>query len=315
METNLRGVLDWQLTGQLTANNLLTAGTTMETQSTVDNGFGDISKHQTLAGYFAQDEWTPAPNLHLTGGLRHDDYDTFGGTTTGRATLAWLVADSALKLRASYGTGFNAPSFLDLYAKNPFFVGNPNLQPEKSRGWDGGLDYYLPNSATVFSATGFVTEYRNLIVDNFNVFPSTTANVENARTRGVELSLQANLTTAIKAKLDYTYLEARNLSEKIPLLRRPRNSLGGDLWANLGGGYSAGVGGTYVGRRPDVDARTFATIEDRSYTVVRVYADCELTSDLSIKVRVENALNRDYEPVDGYPQASRGIYGSAVLKF
>jgi outer membrane cobalamin receptor len=83
----------------------------------------------------------------------------------------------------------------------------------------------------------------------------------------------------------------------------------------LSKGYSIGAGGNYVGRRPDVDAVTFATIEDPGYTVVRAYGACQLTRQLALKVRVENALNRAYEPVNGYPQASRGIYGSAELRF
>jgi len=312
---NDRGVVDWQLTGQVTEHNVLTAGTTIETDSTFDNGFGDIDKHQALIGVFADDEWTPLPNLHLTGGLRRDDYDTFGDATTGRATLAWLVADGSLKLRGSYGTGFNAPSFLDLYGKDPSFVGNPALAPERSRGWDGGIDYYAPGNVTTLSVTGFQTDYDDLIIDNFNVFPATTENVESARTRGVELSLKTVLFGAVNAKAAYTYLEADNLTEGIPLLRRPRNSLGGDLWEDLGRGYSLGAGASYVGRRPDVDAVTFATIEDPGYAVVRVYAACRLTRQLALKLRVENALDRSYEPVNGYPQPGRGVFGSLEMRF
>jgi vitamin B12 transporter len=310
---NQRGVADWQLTGQLTDHNQLTAGTTVETDSTFDNGFGDINKHQGLFSLFANDEWSPLPTVHLSAGLRHDDYDTFGDATTGRATLALLSTDGSLKLRGSYGTGFDAPSFLDLYSQNAFFVGNPALRPERSRGWDGGVDYYA--AGATFSATAFQTDYSNLIVDNFAVFPATAENVESARTRGIELSAKTILFQRFHAKAAYTYLEARNLSEESDLLRRPRNSLSADLWTDLGNGYSIGAGGTYVGRRPDVDAVTFATIEDPGYTVVRIYGACQLTRQLALKVRVENALNRAYEPVNGYPQASRGIYGSAELRF
>jgi vitamin B12 transporter len=310
---NQRGVVDWQLTGQLTDHNELTAGTTLETDSTFDNGFGDINKHQGLFSLFANDEWSPLPTVHVSAGLRHDDYDTFGDATTGRATLAVLSTDGTFKLRGSYGTGFDAPSFLDLYAQNAFFVGNPALRPEQSRGWDGGIDYYAPGAT--FSATLFQTDYTNLIVDNFAVFPATTQNVESARTRGLELSAKTMLFQVIHAKAAYTYLEARNISEAIPLLRRPRNSLSADLWDPLGKGYSVGVGGTYVGCRPDVDAVTFATIEDPGYTVVRAYASAQLTHALALKVRVENALDRLYSPVNGYPEASRGIYGSAEWRF
>jgi vitamin B12 transporter len=312
---NDRGVIDWQLTGQFTEHNVLTAGTTIETDGTFDNGFGDIDKHQSLFSVFANDQWSPLPNLHLTGGIRRDDYDTFGDATTGRATLAWLVAGNSLKIRGSYGTGFNAPSFLDLYGLSSYYVGNPNLSPERSRGWDGGIDYYAPGGATTLSATAFQTDYSNLIVDNFAVFPGTTENLDRARTRGVELSVKTVLPGAISAKAAYTYLQADDLTDGTPLLRRPRNSLSADLWKDFGTGISVGAGGAYVGRRPDVDAVTFATIEDPSYTVVRVYAAWQLTRQLTLKVRVENALNRAYSPIDGYPQPGRGFYGGLEMRF
>jgi len=311
---NLRGVLDWQVTGRLTEHNILTGGITADTGSTVNTGFGAVNKHQTLFSVFGEDEWTPTADLHLTGGLRHDDYNTFGGATTGRATLAWL-ADSSLKLRGSYGSGFDAPSFLDLYGRSAFFVGNPAVRPERSHGWDAGLDYYVTGRQEVLSATWFENDYGNLIIDNFNVFPGTTANVERARSRGLELSLSTLLFNVARAKVAYTYLEARNLSENIPLLRRARNSLSADVHSDLGRGWLVGAGGAYVGHRPDVDARTFATVDDPGYSVVRIYASCQVTPAFGLKVRVENALDRRYEPVNGYPQPGTGIFGSAEIRF
>jgi CubicO group peptidase (beta-lactamase class C family) len=67
--------------------------------------------------------------VYLTGGLRNDDFDTFGHATTGRVTAAWLSKDSRWKLRGSYGTAFRSPSFLDLYGQDAYYVGNPNLKP------------------------------------------------------------------------------------------------------------------------------------------------------------------------------------------
>jgi len=311
---NERGVVDWQVNGVWTEHNQLTGGLTAESQSTFDNGFGAIDRSQSLLGLYAQDEWTPFPNVHLTGGVRHDDYNTFGDATTGRGTIAWLGADGALKLRASYGTGFDAPSFLDLYAQNPFFVGNPAVKPERSRGEDAGFDYYMPATPTVMSVTFFRTDYRDLIVDNFNLFPATTANVETARTEGLEASLKTTLAFGIQAKLAYTYLQARNLSEGTDLLRRPRNSASGDLWRSFGS-WSLGVGGSFVGHRPDIDALTFATVDDPGYAVFRVYAAWQFSRRLSFKARVENALDRRYEPVNGYPQPGTAAFGGVGFSF
>ena len=315
VDKNLRGVIDWQVSGRLTENNTLTGGLTSDTSGNLNTGFGSVNKHQSLFSVFGEDVWTPLPGLQATGGLRHDDYNTFGGATTGRATLAWMVADNALKLRGSYGSGFDAPSFLDLYGQSAFFVGNPALQAERSHGWDAGFDYYVPDQKETLSGTWFVNNYSNLIVDNFNVFPGTTVNVQRARSQGAELALSCLFFNALQGKLAYTYLEAVNLTANTPLLRRPRNSLSADLHEDIVDGFTVGVGGAYVGHRPDVDARSFATVDDPGYTVVRAYASYRLTPQMSLKARVENALDRRYEPVNGYPQPGTGIYGSAELRF
>ena len=107
----------------------------------------------------------------------------------GRATAAWLPVPGRVKLRASYGTAFRSPGFLDLYGQSAYYVGNPRLQPEHDRGWDAG-DRRVPSAGDrgTLSATWFENQLRDLIVYDFSVFPGTTANVERARTQGLELS-------------------------------------------------------------------------------------------------------------------------------
>ncbi|MEO7600038.1 MAG: TonB-dependent receptor, partial [Opitutus sp.] len=190
---NRRGVFDWQNTFTGWERHRLIAGLTAEANHTRNTGFGDINRKQALLAVFAQDEFSPVENVFLTGGLRSDDYDTFGRATTGRLTAAWLVANRSLKLRASGSTAFRSPSFLDLYGQSAFYVGNPDLRPEKARGWDAGVDYYLPEKRGTLSATWFETNYRDLITFDFSAVPGTVVNVERARTRGLELTAQTSL--------------------------------------------------------------------------------------------------------------------------
>ena len=111
-----------------------------------------------------------------------------------------------MKLRASYGTGFNAPSFLELYGVATGYVGNPDLEPERSRGGDAGIDWYLPNKRGTLSATWFQNDYTDLIVYNFNVYPGTTVNVGRARTDGLELEAKLVLAAGFELHAAYTYL-------------------------------------------------------------------------------------------------------------
>jgi vitamin B12 transporter len=312
---NSRVVLDWQNTLQFGERHKITAGLTAEENHTVNTGFGQIDQHQRLLAFFAQDEWTPVDHLYLTAGLRSDDFDTFGHATTGRATAAWLSGDSHWKIRGSYGTAFRAPSFLDLYGKESYYVGNPNLNPEKAQGWDAGVDYFFAHNRGMLGATWFDTRFHNLIVYDFGVFPGTTANVEKAKTQGLELAGKFSLPGAIDVRVAYTYLEADNLSEHIRLLRRPRSSGSIDVWHDLGNAFSLGAGVAFVSDRQDVDAETFATIEGEDYTVARVYGAWKATSRITVKARIENLLNEKYEQVNGYPQPGFGAFGGVEYKF
>ena len=310
---NRRAVLDAQSSYTGFERNRITAGFTAEANHTRNTGFGDINKKQGLLAAFAQDEFSPAENVFLTGGLRSDDFDTFGRATTGRATAAWLVAQRSVKLRASYGTAFRSPSFLDLYGQSAFYTGNPNLRPERARGWDAGVDYYFAQKRGTLSATWFDTAFTDLIASTAD-FRSET-NIQRARTRGAELSAQTSLPGAVELRASYTYLEADNLTSHTRLLRRPRQSGSLDAWHDFGGGVGAGAGMVFAAHRRDVDAKTFAQIDAEDYTVARLYAAWQATPRLALKVRLENLLNEKYEPVNGYPALGFGALAGAEWKF
>jgi vitamin B12 transporter len=306
---NRRGVLDAQTTFSGLEHERITGGVTAESEATRSNGYGEIDRRQTFIGAFAEDEWNPAKSVFLTGGLRYDDFDTFGSSVTGRATAAWLSQDRSLKLRASYGTGFNSPSFLELYGVATGYSGNPDLQPERSRGGDAGLDWYLPANVGTLSVTWFANDYRNLIVYDFSSYPGTTENVGKARTDGVEVEAKFRLAAGFELRASYTYLNADDTTDGTRLLRRPRNSGSADIWRDFGGGWSAGTGIQAVAGREDVDARTYLTVNDPDYTVARVYAEWRASRRLSLKARVENLLDKKYQPVNGYPALGLGAFG------
>ncbi len=311
---NRRAVLDWQATCTGAERHRVTGGVTAEANHTRNTGFGDIDESQQLLAVFVQDEWTPVEKVYLTAGLRSDDHDTFGRATTGRVTAAWLTGHDRVKLRASYGTAFRAPSFLDLYGQSSFYVGNPDLAPEKARGWDAGVDFYLPDNRGALSATWFDTRLRNLITFDFGVFPGTVRNVERARTHGLELAGRLSLPHDVELRAAYTYLEADNESQGIRLLRRPRNSGSLDVWHDFGA-LDLGAGVAFVAGRRDVHAATFAMIDGEDYTVARIYAAWQVNDRLSVKARLENALDEQYEEVHGFPQTGAGVFAGVEWRF
>lgn len=312
---NNRGVLDAQASYTGIATHRLTAGFTGEVNHTRNDGFGAINERQALLAVFAQDEWSPRDDLHFTAGLRSDDHDTFGRETTGRGTVAWQVVPQRGKLRASFSTAFRSPSFLDLYGESAFYRGNPNLRPETARGWDAGVDFYLPDGRGALGVTWFETELADLIIFDFGASPGTTANVERARTRGLEIAGKLAWTATTEVRLAFSYLEADNLTAGTRLLRRPRHTVNAEVWHDFGGGFSAGAGVQWVVDREDVHARTFRRIDAEDYLVTRVFAAWSVRPGLAVKARVENALDERYEPVHGFPQPGVGGYAGVEWSY
>lgn len=310
---NRRGVLDWQNTFTGLDRHRLIAGLTAEENHTRNTGFGAINRRQSLLAFFVQDEFSPTEALHFTAGLRSDDHDTFGRATTGRATIAWLPLPDRLKLRASHGTAFRAPSFLDLYGESAFYQGNPDLRAERARGWDAGIDWYLPDWRGTIGITWFDTSFRDLIASTPDF--RSVENIQRARTRGLEVAAQLRLPRGVEARMTYTHLEADNRSTGVRLLRRPRHGASADLWHDFGGGFSAGAGATWVAQREDIHAATFARIDGEDYTVARVYGAYAVNDRLSFRVRVENLLDETYEPVHGYPQPGLGAFAGIEYKW
>jgi vitamin B12 transporter len=310
---NRRGVLDAQTTHAGFERHRLTAGLTAESNHTRNTGFGAIDRKQTLLAVFVQDEYSPRDDLYLTAGVRNDDFDTFGRATTGRVTAAWLLAARTVKLRASYGTAFRSPSFLDLYGQSAFYTGNPNLHAEEARGWDTGVDWYLGAGRATLSLTWFDTRFTDLIASTPDF--RSVENIQRARTRGAEVAARAALGGATELRLSYGLLEADNLTSNRRLLRRPRHRGSVDLWRDLGHGLSAGAGVAVTAQREDVDARTFGTIDGEDFSVARLYGEYRLSARLALKLRLENLFGEAYEEVNGYPALGFGAFGGVEWKF
>ena len=63
-----------------------------------------------------------------------------------------------------------------------------------------------------------------------------------------------------------------------------------------------------------MDALTFLTVDDPDYAVARVYAEWRASPRLALKARVENLLDKKYQPVNGYPALGLGAYGAVEWK-
>jgi vitamin B12 transporter len=255
----------------------------------------------------AEDSVDLSAAWQLTAGLRYDQHSEFGDALSPRAAVSYRMRDG-WRLRASGGTGFRAPSVGELYYP---FSGNPDLDPERSVSFDVGVEKHLPGGRAAISI--FWSEFRDLIVYDFAT--GLNFNVGRARSSGVELSWQQQISPAVALDTGYTYLDTEDLDTGLPLIRRPEHS--GFLGATFRPLENLVISprAAYVGSREDFLA-TNSTVHVRepSYWRVDFFASYKMGS-FTPYLRVRNLFDEEYTEANGYPAPGIRAAGGLEVSF
>jgi vitamin B12 transporter len=231
--------------------------------------------------------------------LRRDDNSQFGGKRTGSLLWGWNVADD-LRVTASYGTAFRAPTFNDLYY--PGFA-NPNLRPESSRNLELGL------RGTPGWGHWQLGVYRNEIRDmiTFDAAAGLPGNVDRARIFGIEGVVDGKL-AGWNLRATATLLHARNdarggfnFGNELP--RRPSRSARFDADRSFGQ-LSIGASWYLAGRRYDDIANLHAL---GGYALVNLRAGWRIDPAWKLQFACNNAFDKDYETAWYYNQPGRNF--------
>ncbi|MGH7752891.1 MAG: TonB-dependent receptor plug domain-containing protein, partial [Gemmatimonadales bacterium] len=283
---------------------------------------------------------TEVASVGLDAGVRREDNAAYGRFATYRLGASYRVAPN-IRLRATFATGFKEPTFFENYASG-FVVGNPGLDPERSRSWEVGLERTLLGGRVVLAGTYFDQRFRDLI--EFTFAPPAPGdpnyfNVAGALARGVELSATAGPVGAGDGPAlaaHYTWLQTETVDTALDggtdgqfalgqrLLRRPTHSGTVALWYRWDL-VRLQTSAAYVGDRTDLD---FA-----GFPATRVVLPAYLRLDLGVEVevirpsapgrgpgftgtiRVENALDRRYEEALHFPARRRVVFLGGRVDF
>jgi vitamin B12 transporter len=265
------------------------------------------------SGVYLSSDFHPLVAWSITAGSRYDHFDTAGDATTGRLGTAYRLSKTDTKFRATVGTAFNAPAMTERYGEAPWYAENPSLRPERSTGWDAGVDQAFCNGNVTLEATYFQNKFRDMIVGEFvgGLRPYQWQNIARARTEGAELGTVAKLTKTLKVHISATYLDVYDTtSGRARVAYKPRKSGDADLDWQATKQWNLGAGIHYV-----ADRMQSATVKMSDYSLVRFYTSYKVAKNLLLKFRVENALNRDYQEIYGYPALSRGYFGGVEWRF
>lgn len=256
----------------------------------------------------------------LSAALRHDINDTFRDATTFRVGAGYRVTDTT-RLRAAAGSGVKNPGFFELYGfVNGRFIGNAALRPEKSTGWEFGLDQDVGDAATL-AVTYFDSELEGEIFTTFPApnFIATPANRTTvSKQRGVELSLAAKLSEQWSLDAAYSYLDAEE--NGIEEVRRPKHIASAALtWAAPDDAASATLVVRHNGATPDVAFTdpTFRPVRVQldDYTLVNLNARVKLTDNINGFARAENLLGKTYEQVFSFVSPGRSAVVGVEARF
>lgn len=287
------------------------------------NDFGGTFQYQAVFG-----------RLYLSNGVRVEDNSSFGQTVIPRSSAAYLLRQGSgmlgtTKLKFNFGLGIKEPTFLESFSPDPTFLGNPNLRPERERGFDFGIEQRVWNDRAKVEVNWFDNRFRDLIeyeITSFSPFAGTYFNLNGTKANGAEVIVETAPVHGLAITAEYTYLNGWITASSTPddpiygvgkqLLRRPRHSGSVGVtwnWKRLNVTSTT----AYVGRRVDSDFVGFfpPLTSDNPFTKWNLAWSYEINRHISYTGVVDNLLDRSYMEALGYPALPISYRTGARFRF
>jgi vitamin B12 transporter len=275
-----------------------------------------------------------AKRFSLMAGARFVHNGTFGNTGVPRVALTFLASRggatlSGTRLRFSYATGFKEPRLEETFAAAPYSIPNLNLRPERNRSFEAGVQQNFFGNKYALNATYFNNVFHDLIgyATNSTTFVGQYVNVDKSFAQGAEIELHGQIVSRLSLSTSYTYTSTQILEAPLctaanfcdpllapgnSLLRRPKHSAT-SLLTYLGEKWGANLGGSFVGRRLDSDFYGFGIDHAAGYVRIDMGGWYAITSRVTAYLNIENALDKQYQEVVGYP--ALGVNFRAGMRF
>ena len=245
-------------------------------------------------------------HLTLAASARHDDNSEFDSAKTYRAEAIYQLTE-AIRLRSAVGTAVKNPTFTERFGFYTNFIGNPNLIPEESTSWELGADQLIMGGALTLSLTIFEAELENEI-DGFVYDPATFAYTSNningtSERKGAELSAVGNISESMSLSAAYTYTDSTG-DDAVREVRRPRHIASLNLGWQAAHNLHLNTNIQFTGEQTDVYFPPFPepsqVVALSNHTLVNINLNYSATEKFEMYLKLENALNENYEEVFGY---------------
>lgn len=262
---------------------------------------------RNLYGFVTEYRGRILDRLDLQAGLRHDVNDRFQDATTWSAAASFWATDTT-RLHASTGTAVQKPTLYDQFGFIPGqWIGNPALEPEKSFGWDIGIEQAFWNDRAVIDVTYFHQNLENEI--GIAYLPPTyalgTPVNEDGRSKrqGIEVTGTLHATDDLSFGASYTWLGATDADGTIEM-RRPEHKASAYAELRFLDRGNLRIDARYVAGNRDYDfvapALPGAYVKLENHLVVDIAASWAVTDEVELFGRIKNAFDADYQEIYGY---------------
>ncbi|WP_275075974.1 TonB-dependent vitamin B12 receptor BtuB [Providencia rettgeri] len=297
----------------------VSAGVDYQRQSVEPSSYTMISEKQTLnnTGLYFTGQYALLNSVTAEAAIRSDHNSEFNWHTTWQSGLSWEFYDG-YKLIGSYATAYKAPNLSQLYAYSSSSwgttKGNPNLKPEESKQWEVGVEG--TTGPLFWQLNAYHNDIDNLI-DYKQGFPvSTYENIGKAEIKGLEWVGELD-TGIFQHQLTYQYVDPRNKDTDKVLARRTKQQVKYQLDWPI---YSVDMGLTYqyIGSRYDTafyDNAPSQRIKVGGVSLWDLTAAYPITSHLTIRGKIANMFDKDYETAYGYRTAGREYFLTGSYNF
>ena len=244
--------------------------------------------------------------------VRSDKHSEYGWHTTWQTNLGWEFVDG-YRVIGGYGTAFKAPNLNQLYVDNPLWnlAANLNLKPEESKQWEGGFEGL--SGPLEWRLTAYRNDIENLIAYKSATPIDTYENIGKALIKGVEFTGEMD-TWIFHHTFNLQYIDARNKETHQRLDRRARQQLKYQLDWQVEK-LDMGVTYQYIGQRTDKDYGTYENVSLGGVSIWDLTASYPITSHLSIRGRIANLFDKDYETAYGYRTPGREYFLTGSYNF